>query len=232
MTQPRPRRDVKRTRRRARDCVPRPDAAGSWRFTRLGGRLGNFFTRLRETGQRHAAPCTIFHRQFLENHPVPRLHPSAQGVPAAPSRALGAPCPAVSCLRPADFPARSRSSLLLGLAFAATPAHALRVTTYNLTLYNTGNSSFLARQANFRTIFAALQTDIIVGQEMGEQRHDGARRGRHVPRGAQVGPAQTLGALLHLQHGKRDLLGFLQGRCADHQRLWHNRPAGRVAGSM
>ena len=53
--------------------------------------------------------------------------------------------------------------LALGLATAA-PAWALRVTTWNLLDYNLTNVA--GRSANLRTVFAALQTDVLIVQEI------------------------------------------------------------------
>lgn len=59
-------------------------------------------------------------------------------------------------------------SLLLGaLAAAVPPAHALRLVDYNITNYPSVN--FPARQPYFRTIFAPLNADIVVVQEMRTQ---------------------------------------------------------------
>ncbi len=54
-------------------------------------------------------------------------------------------------------------SLLLLLA-AAAPAHALRVTTYNLLDYP--NFTLAGRQPHFRTVMAALDTDVLMVQEL------------------------------------------------------------------
>lgn len=54
-------------------------------------------------------------------------------------------------------------ALLLLLA-AAAPAHALRVTTWNLLDYP--NLSFSARQPHFRTVMGALDTDVLMVQEL------------------------------------------------------------------
>ena len=49
---------------------------------------------------------------------------------------------------------------------AATPAHALRVATWNLLAYAAGNGSITPRQADFRTVMAGLDPDILIVQEM------------------------------------------------------------------
>lgn len=56
----------------------------------------------------------------------------------------------------------------MALFAAATPAHALRVTTWNLLAYgkNNQNSTFTARQADFRTVMAALSPDVLICQEL------------------------------------------------------------------
>jgi hypothetical protein len=53
---------------------------------------------------------------------------------------------------------------LLLLAAAAGPAHALRVTTWNVTLYPTTNLA--GRQPHFRTVMTSLPTDVMIVQEM------------------------------------------------------------------
>ncbi len=65
------------------------------------------------------------------------------------------------------------AALLALLAFAAPPAHALKVATYNLMGYeNPGEGPGLpspyitARQGNFRTVMTALDPDVIMVQEM------------------------------------------------------------------
>lgn len=52
------------------------------------------------------------------------------------------------------------------LLLAAGPAHALRVATYNVLDYRTG--TLAGRQANLRTIFAGLNPDLLICQEMNE----------------------------------------------------------------
>lgn len=58
---------------------------------------------------------------------------------------------------------RLMTSLLL-LVAAASPAHALRVTTWNLLDYP--NLSFSTRQPHFRTVMGALDTDVLLVQEL------------------------------------------------------------------
>jgi hypothetical protein len=65
------------------------------------------------------------------------------------------------------------AATVAAFAFAATPAHALKVATWNLMGYeNPGEGPGLAspyitvRQANFRTVMAALDPDVLVTQEM------------------------------------------------------------------
>lgn len=55
------------------------------------------------------------------------------------------------------------AALLAALA-TVTPAHALRVATWNLELYSSTNIA--ARQASFRTAFAGLNPDVLIVQEL------------------------------------------------------------------
>lgn len=52
------------------------------------------------------------------------------------------------------------------LLAAATPAHALRVATWNLLNYDPGNGGVTLRQPNFRTAVAGLLPDVLITQEM------------------------------------------------------------------
>jgi endonuclease/exonuclease/phosphatase family metal-dependent hydrolase len=62
--------------------------------------------------------------------------------------------------------ARFAPLLALLLTLLATPAHALRMATWNLTHYEIGNVS--ARQPLFRTVFQALDPDILIAQELND----------------------------------------------------------------
>lgn len=53
---------------------------------------------------------------------------------------------------------------LAALVALAAPAHALRVATYNITLYNGGNAN--ARAGSFRTVLAGLNPDVLIVQEL------------------------------------------------------------------
>jgi exonuclease III len=60
---------------------------------------------------------------------------------------------------------------LLALAFAPVPAHALRITTWNLLNYTDQNSpppgnTMTPRDGFFQTVFSNLQTDILIVQEL------------------------------------------------------------------
>ena len=60
------------------------------------------------------------------------------------------------------------AALILGIA--ATPAHALRVMTWNLAKYDVGGTVPLGgRQQNFRTVMAAINADILITQENDSQ---------------------------------------------------------------
>ena len=77
---------------------------------------------------------------------------------------------------PVRATARFASVLVLLLTIAAAPAHALKVATWNIMGYeNPGEGPGLpspyitARQANFRTVMAALSPDVILTEEMNSQ---------------------------------------------------------------
>src|SRR5262249_7703244 len=83
-----------------------------------------------------------------------KLHPSRQGVFMAP------------------VPSRARALRALVLAVFASAAlapaaHALRIVDYNITNYPSVN--FPAPQPSFRTIFAPLNADVVVCQEVRSQ---------------------------------------------------------------
>ena len=56
-------------------------------------------------------------------------------------------------------------ALVLAGALAAPPAHALRVVTWNLTFYP--GLAIGIRQPHFRTVFANIDADVLIVQEMG-----------------------------------------------------------------
>jgi len=60
----------------------------------------------------------------------------------------------------------SATAAVLALFAAATPAHALRVVTWNLEVYQSGN--IVGRQPSFRTVLAALNPDVMVCQEIND----------------------------------------------------------------
>lgn len=63
-------------------------------------------------------------------------------------------------------------AVALGVALLASqPAHALRVTTWNVLAFDPQNSADITatRLPNFRTVLGALQTDILVTEEMNSQ---------------------------------------------------------------
>lgn len=67
------------------------------------------------------------------------------------------------------MPLRFRPRVVAALAAAValtctTPSHALRVTSWNLLDYNASNVA--GRQATFRTVMAALSTDVLIVQEI------------------------------------------------------------------
>ena len=75
------------------------------------------------------------------------------------------PTPTISNSRPALAPAALVLAAALGVAaLAAGPAHALRVVTWNLLAYGDPNINF--RQANFRTVMANLNADVLIAQEV------------------------------------------------------------------
>ena len=78
-------------------------------------------------------------------------------------------------LEPALAPARFAPIVAL-LLFIAAPAHALKVATWNLMAYEspgegpgTPSPFITSRQANFRTVMAALDPDVIVAEEINSQ---------------------------------------------------------------
>jgi hypothetical protein len=60
----------------------------------------------------------------------------------------------------------SAAAAVFALLAAATPAHAIRVATWNLEVYQNGNIA--ARQASFRTVLAGLNPDVMVCQEIND----------------------------------------------------------------
>lgn len=62
--------------------------------------------------------------------------------------------------------ARFASLLAVALCLVATPAHALRVATWNMTHYEIGNVS--ARQGQFRAILQAIDPDVLIAQELND----------------------------------------------------------------
>ena len=60
----------------------------------------------------------------------------------------------------------SAAAALLALLAVATPAHALRVVTWNLEFYQNGN--IVTRQPHFRSVLAALNPDVMICQEIND----------------------------------------------------------------
>ena len=58
----------------------------------------------------------------------------------------------------------SAAAAVLALFAAATPAHAIRVVTWNVTLYTGANAN--ARNAQFRTVLAGVNPDVLIVQEL------------------------------------------------------------------
>jgi hypothetical protein len=58
----------------------------------------------------------------------------------------------------------SATAAVFALLAAATPAHAIRVATWNVTLYQGANAN--ARNASFRTVLAGLNPDVLLVQEL------------------------------------------------------------------
>jgi hypothetical protein len=120
-----------------------------------------------------------------------------------------APEPARTASRAASrntFAHRVAAALIVAAVLAPAPAHALKVATWNVMGYeNPGEGPGLpsayitGRQANFRTVMAALDVDVLVCEEMNSQAATDSFRLNVL---GNVAPGQWSGAWVNVQQGE------------------------------